>query len=398
MSWTAPALPPVSSARALAQSINRIVRHTLDDRILSAHRLQTLVARLGALEGVLWIEVFDSSAKVIAHTVPERVGRPPIDLHDSLVRRILQTGEEVNEYDRERNRLNRFVPVLKLGPTDHEHIIGVVEIVMDARPVQAAVTGLYGKSLLLMLVLGSTLWLTVIVCLRKFGFFESSYGALDEPEGSIRVKATPDSQAPRRRASLASACVLLSFGIFAVDISLPLGIAGGIPYALIVLVTLWSSNLRDSLFAAALGTALTIIGYFLSAQGGVHWMVLTNRFLALFAIWVTAALVVQRKRSEASQRESDGRFLQFAENIEQIYWITSSDGRRIIYVSSAYEAIWGRSVQQLYEEPLTWIESVHPEDRDHLTAMFFDTAGVGVFDQEYRIDTSGRGGPLAPEP
>ena len=62
-----------------------------------------------------------------------------------------------------------------------------------------------------------------------------------------------------------------------------------------VLISLWSHRERLPLFFAVLGTALTIMGYYFSPPVGELWKVLFNRSLALFAIWATAILVVQKE-------------------------------------------------------------------------------------------------------
>lgn len=54
---------------------------------------------------------------------------------------------------------------------------------------------------------------------------------------------------------------------------------------------------------------------------------------------------------------------QIVENIEQVVWLREIHSGRILYVSPAYETVWGRSRQSLYTDPQTLIESVHPEDR-----------------------------------
>ena len=35
----------------------------------------------------------------------------------------------------------------------------------------------------------------------------------------------------------------------------------------------------------------------------------------------------------------------------------------MLYVSPAYERIWGRSLDSLYQRPQSFIEAIHPEDR-----------------------------------
>ena len=97
-------------------------------------------------------------------------------------------------------------------------------------------------------------------------------------------------------------CLMLALVIFVVDSLLPLGVAGGVPYILVVLVALWSPREKLPVFLAVLVSILTLAGYLTSPSGGEIWKVLFNRFLALFAIWTTAILSVQR---ETMQKEKE---------------------------------------------------------------------------------------------
>lgn len=90
----------------------------------------------------------------------------------------------------------------------------------------------------------------------------------------------------------------LTIAIFLLDVNLPLGVAAGVPYLAPVLLSLWVPNRGFVIVTALAGSILTIIGYFASPPGGIHWIVLVNRFLALFAIWLTAALILVSKKWE----------------------------------------------------------------------------------------------------
>lgn len=61
--------------------------------------------------------------------------------------------------------------------------------------------------------------------------------------------------------------------------------------------------------------------------------------------------------------ESEIHLRQIAENIEQVIWLRDIRSDRILYVSPAFETVWGRSSESLYADPTILIESVHPEDR-----------------------------------
>lgn len=84
--------------------------------------------------------------------------------------------------------------------------------------------------------------------------------------------------------------LLISAAVLAFDLYFPLGVAGGVPYVVLVLVGLITQQPRVIIALALLGSVLTIVGYFFSNAGGQYQVVLINRGLALFAIWATAII------------------------------------------------------------------------------------------------------------
>ncbi len=86
-----------------------------------------------------------------------------------------------------------------------------------------------------------------------------------------------------------------------------------------------------------------------------------------------------------SRREIEDRFRQLAENINEIFIVSNAAGDRIYYVSPAYAEVWGRSSESLYEDPHSWLTSVHPDDRGAAIANLQCRAKGEFFDLEYRI-------------
>lgn len=93
-------------------------------------------------------------------------------------------------------------------------------------------------------------------------------------------------------------CAALMLFMFAVDLMLPLGVAAGVPYIAVILLTLWSQQRMMIYLAGILCSLLTVLGFFYSPPGGEMWKVIVNRSLALYAIWVTAILVDLWKKEE----------------------------------------------------------------------------------------------------
>jgi two-component system, cell cycle sensor histidine kinase and response regulator CckA len=94
----------------------------------------------------------------------------------------------------------------------------------------------------------------------------------------------------------------------------------------------------------------------------------------------------QRLWTEQALQESEERFRQLAENItESVFWMADPTARQMLYVSPAYENIWGSSCESLYANFMEWIEAIHLDDRSRIQANFFEQSLLGNYDEEYRI-------------
>ena len=152
---------------------------------------------------------------------------------------------------------------------------------------------------------------------------------------------------------LTVAWVLLAAAIFVIDIIVfPLGIAGGVPYIAVLLITLWLPRRQHVLYAAIAVSVLTILGYFWSAPAGIPWMVLANRLLTLFAIWVTAMVGYTRKRTEETLHMRDRALAATTIDTGGLTGVVSS-----LYASSAWDDASKRPILQIspVPEPSTWI-------------------------------------------
>lgn len=68
----------------------------------------------------------------------------------------------------------------------------------------------------------------------------------------------------------------------------------------------------------------------------------------------------------------------------EVFWLTSAGGV-VVYVSPSYEKVWQRSCESLYENPTSWINAIHIDDRTRVHEAFFTKVFKGGFYEEYRI-------------
>lgn len=92
----------------------------------------------------------------------------------------------------------------------------------------------------------------------------------------------------------------------------------------------------------------------------------------------------ERLRAVAALRESEERFRQMAEHIDEVFWLADCASGRIIYVSSGYEQIWGRPVESLTDGIVPFLATVHPEDVP-LVDGWLAADGWNGLNGEYRI-------------
>lgn len=101
---------------------------------------------------------------------------------------------------------------------------------------------------------------------------------------------------------------------------------------------------------------------------------------------VTFIDISDRKNAEMELKESEERFRQLAESINQVFWLTDWKNKKLLYVSPAYETIFGQSCQSAYEDRQSWANHIHPEDRSRVLKDFAIHAELGKYiEAEYRL-------------
>ncbi len=95
--------------------------------------------------------------------------------------------------------------------------------------------------------------------------------------------------------------------------------------------------------------------------------------------------IAERQQVEQALRESEERFREIAGTIRQFFFVRSASSGRFLYVSPAYERMWGRTCESLYQNPESWREALHPEDRELVVMSLREQFQGNSVKREYRI-------------
>ena len=173
----------------------------------------------------------------------------------------------------------------------------------------------------------------------------------------------------------------------------------------------WIAGTRSAIVCTVLSAICLYLAETLRASpAGSGWLFAWNslvRLLAFAAIgWLageagrltrelerTVNQRTRRLQSEVEEHKATAKLLQealdlfkqVAENIADVFWVTDPGKSRVEYVSPAFEGLWGETAQTLYASPGTWLEGVHPEDRELVTQATLSKQITGAYDEEYRV-------------
>jgi len=216
-----------------------------------------------------------------------------------------------------------------------------------------------------------------------------------------------------RRASVSSATV--GIGCLALVLLIAVGdhlASGRINFALFYLLVAayaaWSGGRKTGIFIAvvsAFADCLNQSGLY-SPLGNPLWNFVLQLAVIGFVVLLIAAFresttrLEQRVRERSAALESEindrlqtgeqlskvlQQLRQLAENIDDAFWIRNVDETRLVYVSPAYEKVWGRSCKSVYQSADGWAATIHPEDRPAVVEAMRARSNTGDYHLQYRI-------------
>ena len=169
------------------------------------------------------------------------------------------------------------------------------------------------------------------------------------------------------------------------DISLPFGVAGGVPCGLMVFLGIWFPMKRHVYALAIIGTLLTIVGIFISPPTDTLLGVLANRALRLAIVWGAAIIICNRKDIKHALEESENRFKisQTFANIGTWDWnIKSGD----LYWSDRISALFSGEEGTIETSYDNFLAAIHSEDREMVVgAINSCIENSDEYDIEHRV-------------
>jgi PAS domain S-box-containing protein len=136
-------------------------------------------------------------------------------------------------------------------------------------------------------------------------------------------------------------------------------------------------------FLPLMGQGL-LLGKFMIAYNAPHQLNDEEARLAQ-TIASHVAFAIERARAIEAVQASEERFRQMAENIREVFWMSDPKQPAMLYVSPAYEEIWGQSCKSLYEQPQSFFDAILPEDRERVRAAQAKQLQGELTHEEYRL-------------
>ncbi len=153
----------------------------------------------------------------------------------------------------------------------------------------------------------------------------------------------------------------------------------------------WQSVLRNAMRMLAILLENTYRSQLLSSTNERLGQLVQERTEALAAQnYALKAEIEERRSAERALRISELRLRQMAENLEEVFWLSTHDLSECLYLSTAFERVFQRPVEGVYGDPMSWMEAVVPEDREKLREMIESTdmaKAAPLAFPEYRIRT-----------
>ncbi|WP_332876827.1 ATP-binding response regulator [Massilia sp. S19_KUP03_FR1] len=97
--------------------------------------------------------------------------------------------------------------------------------------------------------------------------------------------------------------------------------------------------------------------------------------------------LMRMRQTQSALRDSEERFRQLTDNIEDVFWMFAVPSGALVFVSPAYASIFGRLAGELGSTHDDWLAAVHPDDRAGVQRRWKATDEYHSYDEEFRVVT-----------
>lgn len=90
---------------------------------------------------------------------------------------------------------------------------------------------------------------------------------------------------------------------------------------------------------------------------------------------------------DVTERENRAAMLdQIQANAAEVIWLSTPGKESMDFVSDAYQDVWGRAPETLYDDPVSFVEAIHPDDRERVEAALAEQReDPDAYEETYRV-------------
>ena len=105
----------------------------------------------------------------------------------------------------------------------------------------------------------------------------------------------------------------------------------------------------------------------------------------LTRMWITMEDVTFQRLIAEVASNPDRDLPAMAQRLDHAFWLMDWQAFKVIYVGPVYEQVWQQSSEKLLKDPMSWLEAVHPDDRQRVNGAFLTQVAKGGYDETFRM-------------